>query len=95
MIIHKINPSVDYNQWLKHLDTQLKEPTNKYSIKVPKEVEWGGREMVSEFHFLSKNRKKRLYLSGKYFFSIDKNLIKEILKKSLKPALVDHNQSFL
>ena len=36
MIIQKITPSVDYNQWLKHLDTQLEEPTNQNSIKVPK-----------------------------------------------------------
>ena len=72
MIIHKINPPVDYNQWLKHLDTQLKEPTNKYSIKVPKEVEWGGREMVSEFHFLSKNRKKDYIYLVKIFFPLTK-----------------------
>ena len=36
MIIHKITFSVDYNQWLIHLDTQLNEPTNQYSIKVSK-----------------------------------------------------------
>ena len=33
--IHKIIPSVDYNQWLKHLDTQIDEPTNQNSIKIP------------------------------------------------------------
>ena len=33
MIIHNIIPSVDYNCWLKHLDTQLKEPTNQNLIK--------------------------------------------------------------
>ena len=31
-------PSVDYNNWLKHLDTQLNEPTNQNSIKVLKVV---------------------------------------------------------
>ena len=31
--IYKITPYVDYNLWLKRLDTQLKEPTNQ---KVPK-----------------------------------------------------------
>ena len=31
-------PNVDYIQWLKHLDTQLNEPINKKSIKVPKVV---------------------------------------------------------
>ena len=25
----RIKPSVDYNQWLKRLDTQLNQPTNK------------------------------------------------------------------
>ena len=34
MMIHKITPSVDYNR-LNSLDAQLKEPTNRYSIKVP------------------------------------------------------------
>ena len=35
MVIHKITPSVDYNHWLKCLDTQLNEPTYQ---KVPKVV---------------------------------------------------------
>ena len=26
--MHKVNPSVHYNKWLKLLDTQLNEPTN-------------------------------------------------------------------
>ena len=38
MMIYKITPSVDYNWWLKRLDTQINEPTNQYSIKVPKIV---------------------------------------------------------
>ena len=29
-------PFVDYNQWLKRLDTQLNETTNQNYIKVPK-----------------------------------------------------------
>ena len=36
--IHKITHSVDYNWWLKRLDTQLNESTNKNSIKAPKVV---------------------------------------------------------
>ena len=28
--------SVDYNQWLKRLDTQLNKPTNQNSLKSPK-----------------------------------------------------------
>ena len=39
MMIHKITISVDYNQYLKRLDTQLNEPTNQNLIKVPKVVE--------------------------------------------------------
>ena len=40
MIIHKINSSVDYNYWLKRLNTQLNEQTNQNSIYVvPKVVE--------------------------------------------------------
>ena len=36
MMILKITPSVDYNKWLKRLNTELNEPTNQTSIKVPK-----------------------------------------------------------
>ena len=35
-MIHKFTPYVDYNQWLKRLDTQLNEQTNTNIIKVPK-----------------------------------------------------------
>ena len=31
--IHKITPSADQNQWLKHLKTQLNEPTNQNLLK--------------------------------------------------------------
>ena len=31
---HKNTPSVDYNYWLKRLDTHLSEPTNQNSVKV-------------------------------------------------------------
>ena len=34
----QITPSVDYNLWLKRLDTQLDETTKQNSIKVPKVV---------------------------------------------------------
>ena len=34
--IHKIIPSVDYNLWLKRLNTELNKPTNQNSIKLPK-----------------------------------------------------------
>ena len=34
-MIHKNNPSVDYNYWLKSLDTELNELTKQNSIKVP------------------------------------------------------------
>ena len=36
MMIHKISPSVDYNQSLKRLGTHLYEATNQNSQKVPK-----------------------------------------------------------
>ena len=38
MMIHKINTSVDYNKWLKHLDTQLNALNNQNPIKVSKVV---------------------------------------------------------
>ena len=39
MIIHKIIPFVDYNSWLKRLDTQLIELSNQNSVKVSKVIE--------------------------------------------------------
>ena len=39
MMIFKITPSVDYTWWLKRLYTQLNEPINQNSVKVPKVVE--------------------------------------------------------
>ena len=47
MIIYKITPTVDYNQWLKRLNTQLIEATNQNSLKPPK--------------LLSQRRRKRYY----------------------------------
>ena len=38
MMIHKITPSEDCNQWLKKLDTQLNEQTNRISTKISKVV---------------------------------------------------------
>ena len=38
MMIYRINPSVEYNDWLKSLDTQINESTNQNSLKVPKVV---------------------------------------------------------
>ena len=35
---HIITPSVDYNQWLERLDTQLNKPSNQNSSKVPKVI---------------------------------------------------------
>ena len=33
-----MNPSIDYNYWLRRLDTQLNETTNQNLIVVPKVV---------------------------------------------------------
>ena len=38
MMIHKNNPFVDYNWWLKRLNTQYNEPTNQNSTKISKVV---------------------------------------------------------
>ena len=38
MLKHKITPSVDYNIWLKRLDTQLNKPSNQNSVKFPKVI---------------------------------------------------------
>ena len=36
MAIHKITPAVDYNQWLKSLNTQLNDTINQNTLKSPK-----------------------------------------------------------
>ena len=36
MMTHKITPSVDLNQWLKRLNTQLNKPINQNSLTSPK-----------------------------------------------------------
>ena len=47
MMIHKIIPSRDYNQWLKRLDTQLYEPTNQNSfLKSPQSCQANEKENV-------------------------------------------------
>ena len=38
LMINKITPSVDYNQWLKCIDTQPNEPINQHSTNKPKAV---------------------------------------------------------
>ena len=38
MLIHKITHSVDYDWWLKRLDTQLDKPTNQNPLKALKVV---------------------------------------------------------
>ncbi len=38
MMMHKITSFLDYNQWLKRLDTQLNKPTKQNSMKVPKVI---------------------------------------------------------
>ena len=45
MVIHKINPSVDDNKWLKRLDTQFNETNNQNSLKVPKVVKLMNKEI--------------------------------------------------
>ena len=58
MIIRKINPSVDYNQWLKLLEIQLNEQTNQNFKIVPKFVKltlfydfWGQCDKQPNFPF--------------------------------------------
>ena len=42
----KITPSVDYNQWLNRLNTQLNRPFNQNSMKVPKVVNPKNKKML-------------------------------------------------
>ena len=46
MILHKIIHSVDYNLWLKRLDTQLIKPTNQNLLKVPKVFKPTNKKML-------------------------------------------------
>ena len=44
--MHKITHSVDFNEWLKCLDSKLNEQTNQNSIKVPKVVKPLNKKML-------------------------------------------------
>ena len=46
MMIHKIIPFVDYNQWFKRLDTQLNTITNQNSIKDPKVIKSANKKTL-------------------------------------------------
>ena len=46
IMLNEINPSVDYNKWLKRLDTELNEPTNKNSLKAHKVVKLTNRKKL-------------------------------------------------
>ena len=46
MMIHKITPYVDYNLWLKRLDTQLNESADQNSLKVLKVAKQTKKENV-------------------------------------------------
>ncbi len=46
LMTHKITPSVDLNQWLERLNTQLNKPTNQNLVKVPKVVELTNKKMI-------------------------------------------------
>ena len=48
MVTHKIISSVDYNYWLKHLDTQPNELTIQNSLKVPKVVKATNKKTLSK-----------------------------------------------
>ena len=52
MLLHKITPTVDYNQWLKRLITQLNELTNQNSLKVP----WVLKQRAKIFDFSEGSR---------------------------------------
>ena len=45
--VHKITPSLDYNKRLKHLDTQLNEPTNQKFHKSSKNVKSTNKKNVT------------------------------------------------
>ena len=48
MMINKLTLSIDYNKWLKRLDTELNESTNQYSIKIPKVVKATNKKTLNK-----------------------------------------------
>ena len=67
----KITP-VDYTQWLKRLDTQLNEPTNQNSIKVPKVV-----KLTNKKHYYKTLGASDVINSPLSPLSLDTNIKKE------------------
>ena len=48
MLIHKINPFVDYNSWLKCLNTQFNESNNQNQLKSPNVIKPTNKKMFLE-----------------------------------------------
>ena len=67
-------PSVDYNQQLKRLDTQLNELTNQNLINVPKVVKL--KKWKSYFKTLGTSLKKQLNVP---FLSVENYIITKLL----------------
>ena len=71
MMIHKITTSLGYNKLLKCLSTQLNEPSNQNSIKVPKVVSKpvnvpflpASNQLLSGFEILLFRNTKKGFLS--------------------------------
>ena len=68
MMIHKIIPYLDYNQWLKRLETQLNEPTNQNSFKVPKVVKYLNKKTILK-DFGDQYNKQSLPALNFFFFN--------------------------
>ena len=47
IMLNEITSYIDYNKWLKRLDTKLKEPTNQNALKAPKVVKPTNRKTLS------------------------------------------------
>ena len=78
IIMHKIPPYVDYNLWLKRLNTQLNKPTNEMSLKSPKLLSQRIRKSYSKTLETSViNRVGDIVILAfweKHFISVCKNL---------------------
>ena len=101
-MIHKINNSVDYNKWLKRLETKLIEPTNENLIKVPNVFKLRNKKNVIISLYKCKKQPNipsfpglTLFLIFKVFKGTEASLGKYIFKNQKIAVITNHKKNYL
>ena len=83
MCITNVNAQIypiDYNKWLKYLDTQLNESTNKNIMKVPKLVEATNKALLKKFEDLCNKQPNILFIYPYFSIKLFCIVVKELFQ---------------